>query len=51
MVVDLCGIPHLNIESGFAAMQMVWSVVGSELIVLAVELELSFGNAVAVASG
>ena len=50
LVVHLTGIPHAGVPAALAAMQAVGTVVDGQLVFLAVELELTFGNAVAVAA-
>ena len=50
MVVYLDGVPHLCIEAFLSSVQRIGSVVDSDAGFLAVQLEASSGNAVAVAA-
>ena len=50
VVVDLFGIPNARMETGGSSVEVIRSIVHREVIFFAVELEFSFGDAVAVAS-
>ena len=50
LVVHLQGFPHLGVEAFLAAVERVGTIVDRQIVFLAVQLELTLANAVAVAS-
>ena len=50
LLIDLLCVPYSGMEAGGAAVQVVGTIVDGQLILLAVEVELALGNAVAVAA-
>ena len=50
LFVHLYGVPHLCMVAGRSAVESVWSVVYGKLVILAVECETAFADAVAKAS-
>ena len=50
LVVHLAGVPYLGVEAFLAAVQTVGAVVDGQLVLLAMQLEPAFADAVAVAA-